>query len=114
MIMKYPEVAIKVLDKGITASDNPVDCPNLEVTYDFSSLEEAPSACSRMMGNDLYFGPALMAEFNREECLAHPLTQKLINLKWSNHGGYFYYLSFFVYLVFIVSLTTLVILEREA
>ena len=114
MISKYPEVAVKVFDKAISLSSHPLDSKELEVTYDFVALEEAPSACNRLMGNDLYFAPALMAELNREDCLAHPLTQKLINLKWSSHGAYIFYLSFFLYLTFIISLTTLIILERNS
>ena len=114
MIAKYPEVVVKVLDKGIKISDHLPDSKDFEVTYDFTALESSPCFSDRRFGTDVYFGPAIMSDYNREDCLAHPLTQKLIELKWSSHGALVFYLSFFVYLLFIISITVLIVLERQA
>ena len=113
MIRKYPDVALKILDKGITFSQHRSDSPDFQVVYDFAALETSPDFSLQLFGSELYFGPALMAFFDRADCLQHPLTQKMMAIKWNLHGAFVYYLSLLLYLTFTISLTTLVILHRN-
>ena len=113
MIKKYPEVALKILDKGISFSRHPPDSPDFRIDYDFAALETSPDLSAQLIGNELYFGPALMARSDRMECLKHPLTQKMMSIKWNLHGAFVYYVTLLIYLAFTISLTTLIILHRD-
>ena len=113
MIEKYPEVALRVLDKGISFSHHRPDSPDFQIEYDFAALETSPDFSVNLFGNDLYFGPALMARLDRMECLKHPLTQKMMTIKWNLHGALVYYTTLLLYLAFTIMLTIFIILHRD-
>ena len=113
MITKYPDVALKILDKGISFSNHRPSSPDFQIDYDFTALETSPDFSDSLFGNELYFGPALMAKLDRMECLRHPLTQKMMNIKWNLHGALVYYATFLFYVTFTILLTTFIILHRE-
>jgi len=50
---------------------------------------------------------------DRMECLKHPLTQKMMSIKWNLHGAFVYYVTLLIYLAFTILLTTFIILYRE-
>ena len=55
-----------------------------------------------------------MVKYNREGLLLHPLTQKLLDVKWASFGRFIYYFNLITYLVFLITYTIFVITERNA
>lgn len=53
-----------------------------------------------------------MIEYRRDECLAHPVMQKFVQLKWSSRAvRNWYFINLLLYVVFLVCFTTHTILS---
>jgi len=120
LVDKAPHLAEIILDRSTVFSEHPPEHPDFSVTFDYQFLEEEPQSRSLMADtckiltqkrNVLYFAPDLMANFNREKLLAHPLVASLFSTKWDRICKQLYYTSFFLYLVYVISMSTLIIME---
>ena len=120
LIKKYPHLAEIVLDRSTIFSEQHSEHPDFSVTFDYQFLEEKPQSRSlwedtvkiiTKKRNMLYFAPQLMADYNREKLLAHPITSSLFSTKWYRICKKLYYTSFLFYLVYIVLMSTLIIME---
>lgn len=120
LIENYPKLAGIVLDRSTIFSDHHPEHPDFTVTYDYQLLEEKPRSrsaiadCIRIVTkerNMLYFAPQLMANFNRENLLVHPITASLFTTKWNRICKQLYYASFIMYIFFVIALSTLILLE---
>lgn len=54
-----------------------------------------------------------MVKHEQKKLLLHPLTQALLNQKWSKFGRFIYYLNFFSYLIFVGLYSAFIINVRE-
>ena len=113
LIEHFPEAASLVMDHCVKRSSHIRTDPNYTESYDFHLLDPGPDDEANLEGNR-FFGPGTMVKFNRENLLLHPLTQKLLDVKWASFGRYIYYFNLFTYLVFLVTYTIFIVTEREA
>lgn len=113
LIEHFPEAASLVMDHCIKRSSHIRTDPNYTESYDFHLLDPGPDDETDLNGNR-FFGPKTMVKFNREDLLLHPLTQKLLDLKWASFGRYIYYFNLIAYLVFLITYTIFIVTEREA
>ena len=113
LIEYFPEAASLVMDHCIKRSSHIKSDPNYTEYYDFHLLDPGPDDESGLDGNR-FFGPTTMVKYNREGLLLHPLTQKLLDVKWASFGGYIYYFNLLTYLVFLITYTVFVVTERNA
>lgn len=120
LIAKYPNVAEVVLDRSTEFSEHHPDHPDFTVKYDYQFLEEKPESNSMLTDtiniftrkrNMLYFAPQIMADYCRENLMAHSITTSLFSAKWNRVCKQFYYASFTVYLFYVVSMSVLIITE---
>ena len=113
LIEHFPEAASLVMDHCIKRSSHIRTDPNYTESYDFHLLDPGPDDAADLNGNR-FFGPKTMVKFNREDLLLHPLTQKLLDVKWASFGRYIYYFNLIAYLVFLITYTIFIVTEREA
>ena len=108
-----PRLAELVMDRCVTRSDHPRSHPEYSVTFNFSLLEHQgkEDGGSRRKG-ERFFGPATMVECERERLLTHPLSQALLQWKWSTLGKPLFWLNFLTYISFVTLLTIFVVTER--
>ena len=120
LIEKYPHLAEVILDRSTVFSDHHPEHPDFSVTFDYQFLEEKPESRSMFADtvkiltkkrNMLYFAPQLMADYNRENLMAHPVTSSIFSTKWNRICKQFYYASFAVYLFYVVSMSALILME---
>jgi len=112
LIEHFPEAASLAMDHCIKRSSHIQTDPSYTEYYDFHLLDPGPDDEANLQGNR-FFGPTTMVKYNREGLLLHPLTQKLLDVKWASFGRYIYYFNLLTYLVFLVTYTVFVITERE-
>ena len=67
-----------------------------------------------LLQGDRFFGPTTMVTYGRESLLLHPLTTKLLDIKWKYFGKHVYYFNLVTYLVFLISYTLFIVSERAA
>lgn len=113
LIEHFPEAASLVMDQCIKRSSHIKTDPNYIEHYDFHLLDPGPDDVTDVDGSN-FFGPTTMVKFNRESLLLHPLTQKLLDIKWASFGMYIYCFNLSTYLVFLITYTIFVVTEREA
>ena len=120
LIETYPHLAEIVLDRSTVFSDHHPEHPDFSVNFDYTFLEEEPQSRSlwadtvkiiTQKRNMLYFAPQLMADYNREKLLEHPITSSLFSTKWNRICKKLYYTCFVFYLFYIASMSTLIIME---
>ena len=112
LIAHFPESAELLMDRCVTRSEmkNPND-PEFTITYDFHLLDPGPDDPAFINGRR-FFGPSTMVKHKRKELLLHPLTQVLLNLKWSTLGRFVHYFNFLWYLVFVALYSAFIISVR--
>eukprot|EP00112_Aurelia_sp_Birch-Aquarium-sp1_P021380 Seg575.4 transcript_id=Seg575.4/GoldUCD/mRNA.D3Y31 product="Transient receptor potential cation channel subfamily A member 1" protein_id=Seg575.4/GoldUCD/D3Y31 len=108
--MVAPDVAQLVMDKCIMESIHTPDHEDFSITYDFRYIDTDPA--QRRKGLTC-LEPVTMAAYNRERLLSHPLTKRLISLKWARLGRTIYYTTLALYLLFVACVTSVVVIERE-
>ena len=109
LIKHFPESAQLVMDYCIDRSETESsDDPNFTITCNLRFLDPSPTytICLR---ESRFFGPSTMVKHERRELLEHPLTQVLLNKKWSSFGRLVFYFNFMFYFVFVVMFTAFLI-----
>ena len=113
LIEHFPESAELLMDRCVKRSEmtNSND-PQFTVTYDFRLLDPGPDDPAFLNGWR-FFGPSTMVKHERKQLLLHPLTQVLLNQKWSTFGRFVHYFNFLSYLVFVTLFSAFIVIERE-
>lgn len=113
LIEHFPESAELLMDRCIKRSEMiGSNDPNFSVTYDFHLLDPGPDDPAFVHGRR-FFGPSTMVKHERKKLLLHPLTQVLLNQKWSTFGRFIYYFNFLSYLVFVGLYSVFIVIERQ-
>ncbi|KAL9979953.1 hypothetical protein ACROYT_G008476 [Oculina patagonica] len=110
LIQSMPKLAEMVMDRCVTYSDHPRGDPEYSVTFDFRLIADQGDKEDKRRR---FFAPATMVEFERESLLMHPLTQALLQWKWSTLGRPLFWLNFLTYFAFVLLVTTFAITERQ-
>ena len=109
LIKHFPESAQLVMDYCIDRSETESsDDPNFTVTCNLRFLDPSPTHTTYLR-ESRFFGPSTMVKHERRELLEHPLTQVLLNKKWSSFGRLVFYFNFMFYFVFVVTFTAFLI-----
>ena len=109
LIKHFPESAQLVMDYCIDRSEiESSDDPNFTITCNLRFLDPSPTNAICQRGSR-FFGPSTMVKHERKELLEHPLTQVLLNKKWSSFGRLVFYFNFMFYFVFVVMFTAFLI-----
>ena len=109
LIKHFPESAQLVMDYCIDRSETESsDDPNFTVTCNLRFLDPTPTNAICQRGSH-FFGPSTMVKHERRELLEHPLTQVLLNKKWSSFGCLVFFFNFMFYFVFVVMITAFLI-----
>ena len=109
LIKHFPESAQLVMDYCIDRSEiESSDDPNFTITCNLRFLDPSPTNAICQRGSR-FFGPSTMVKHERRELLEHPLTQVLLNEKWSSFGRLVFYFNFIFYFVFVVTFTAFLI-----
>jgi len=113
LIEHFPESAELLMDRCVKRSEmTSSNDPQYTVTYDFRLLDPGPDDPAFLNGRR-FFGPSTMVKHERKQLLLHPLTQVLLNQKWSTLGRFVHYFNFLSYLVFVTLFSTFIVIERE-
>lgn len=113
LIEHFPESAEFLMDRSVKRSEmTSSNDPQFTVTYDFRLLDPGPDDPAFVHGRR-FFGPSTMVKHERKSLLLHPLTQALLNVKWSTFGRFVYYLNFLSYLIFVGLYSAFMVIERE-
>lgn len=114
LIQSMPKLAEMVMDRCVTSSDHPRGDPEYSVTFDFRLIaRQGYKQDNSTREGRRFFAPATMVEFERESLLMHPLTQALLQWKWSTMGRPLFWLNFLTYFAFVLLVTTFAITERQ-
>nr|XP_008191477.1 PREDICTED: transient receptor potential cation channel subfamily A member 1 isoform X2 [Tribolium castaneum] len=114
LIASMPRVFEAVQDKCITKANCKKDSKSFYIKYNFSALQ-----CSQFYADmDHKTGDALaiskpiplpalnaMVSHGRVELLAHPLSQKYLQMKWNSYGKYFHLTNVLFYSIFLTFVT---------
>ncbi|XP_065074384.1 transient receptor potential cation channel subfamily A member 1 isoform X2 [Ochlerotatus camptorhynchus] len=114
LIASMPRVFEAVQDNCITKANCKKDSKSFYITYCFSCLQ-CPTMYAQMdsrTGEAVQISkpiplPALnaMVAHGRVELLAHPLSQKYLQMKWNSYGKYFHLANLLFYSVFLLFVT---------
>ena len=55
----------------------------------------------------------IIVDYKQKNLLSHKVTKKLINYKWDQFAGIFYYANLLYYMIFLAALTTLVLTSMD-
>ncbi|XP_025420508.1 transient receptor potential cation channel subfamily A member 1 isoform X3 [Sipha flava] len=108
LIASMPRVFEAVQDKCITKANCKKDSKQFYIKYSFSCLQcpfvQKCGTTGTIKPTPL---PALnaMVVHGRVELLAHPLSQKYLQMKWNTYGKYFHLAHLLFYTIFLVSVT---------
>ncbi|XP_034482451.1 transient receptor potential cation channel subfamily A member 1 isoform X2 [Drosophila innubila] len=113
LIASMPRVFEAVQDKCITKANCKKDSKSFYIKYSFWPYQKTPEQIEekRIEFNDPKWRPAPLAVVNtmvthgRVELLAHPLSQKYLQMKWNSYGKYFHLANLLVYSIFLVFVT---------
>ncbi|XP_057671401.1 transient receptor potential cation channel subfamily A member 1 isoform X2 [Diorhabda carinulata] len=107
LIASMPRVFEAVQDKCITKPNCKKDSKSFYIKYSFSSLQLPASSLEDDKNAKREPLPALnaMVIHGRVELLAHPLSQKYLQMKWNSYGKYFHLANITFYSVFLAFIT---------
>nr|XP_036215167.1 transient receptor potential cation channel subfamily A member 1 isoform X7 [Bactrocera oleae] len=113
LIASMPKVFEAVLDKCITKANCKRDSKSFYIKYSFHPIQKSPDeiAKKRLMLNDPTWRPEPLLTINtmvthgRVELLAHPLSQKYLQMKWNSYGKYFHLVNLLIYSIFLLFVT---------
>ncbi|KQS43403.1 transient receptor potential cation channel subfamily A member 1 isoform X4 [Drosophila erecta] len=113
LIASMPKVFEAVQDKCITKANCKKDSKSFYIKYSFWPYQKTPEQieAKRKEFNDPKWRPAPLAVVNtmvthgRVELLAHPLSQKYLQMKWNSYGKYFHLANLLIYSIFLVFVT---------
>ncbi|KAL3284380.1 hypothetical protein HHI36_018544 [Cryptolaemus montrouzieri] len=110
LIASMPKVFESVQDKCITKANCKKDSKSFYIKYNFQCLQcpEFYADMDGKTGEALTISkpiplPALnaMVSHGRVELLAHPLSQKYLQMKWNSYGKYFHVANVLLYCIFL-------------
>ncbi|KAH8370269.1 hypothetical protein KR093_002845 [Drosophila rubida] len=114
LIASMPRVFEAVQDKCITKANCKKDSKSFYIRYSFAFLQcpfmfakiDEKTGEPIMTSNPIPL-PALntMVTHGRVELLAHPLSQKYLQMKWNSYGKYFHLANLLIYSIFLVFVT---------
>ncbi|XP_046808713.1 transient receptor potential cation channel subfamily A member 1 isoform X4 [Lucilia cuprina] len=113
LIAAMPKVFEAVQDKCITKANCKKDSKSFYIKYSFYPLQLSPEQleAKRIQNNDpTWREPPLavvntMVNHGRVELLAHPLSQKYLQMKWNSYGKYFHLANLLIYSIFLLFVT---------
>ncbi|KAM7358745.1 transient receptor potential cation channel A1 isoform 2-T2 [Cochliomyia hominivorax] len=113
LIASMPKVFEAVQDKCITKANCKKDSKSFYIKYAFYPLQLSPEQieAKRIQNNDpTWREPPLavvntMVNHGRVELLAHPLSQKYLQMKWNSYGKYFHLANLLIYSIFLLFVT---------
>ncbi|CAB3379362.1 Hypothetical predicted protein [Cloeon dipterum] len=116
LIASMPKVFEAVQDRCITKANCKKDSKSFYLRYSFSCLQcsyvndEDQKSREMMSGAKQNPLPALnaMVAHGRVELLAHPLSQKYLQMKWNSYGKYFHLANLLLYTIFLTFVTSFV------
>ncbi|XP_058975803.1 transient receptor potential cation channel subfamily A member 1 [Musca domestica] len=109
LIASMPKVFEAVQDKCITKANCKKDSKSFYIKYSFAFLQ-CPFMYDDMdekNGENAIPLPALntMVNHGRVELLAHPLSQKYLQMKWNSYGKYVHLANLLIYSIFLLFVT---------
>ncbi|XP_030385456.1 transient receptor potential cation channel subfamily A member 1 isoform X3 [Scaptodrosophila lebanonensis] len=114
LIASMPKVFEAVQDKCISKANCKKDSKSFYIKYSFAFLQ-CPFMFAKLddkTGEPIMTSnptplPALntMVTHGRVELLAHPLSQKYLQMKWNSYGKYFHLANLLIYSIFLVFVT---------
>ncbi|XP_041448534.1 transient receptor potential cation channel subfamily A member 1 isoform X2 [Drosophila obscura] len=114
LIASMPKVFEAVQDKCISKANCKKDSKSFYIKYSFAFLQcpfmyakiDEKTGEPIMTTNPIPL-PALntMVTHGRVELLAHPLSQKYLQMKWNSYGKYFHLANLLIYSIFLVFVT---------
>ncbi|XP_050421668.1 transient receptor potential cation channel subfamily A member 1 isoform X3 [Adelges cooleyi] len=108
LIASMPRVFEAVQDKCITKANCKKDSKQFYIKYSFACLQ-CPAIQKNNVAGTLKRTPlpALNAMVNhgRVELLAHPLSQKYLQMKWNTYGKYFHLAHLLFFTIFLIFVT---------
>ncbi|KAG5888861.1 hypothetical protein JTB14_031419 [Gonioctena quinquepunctata] len=109
LIASMPKVFEAVQDKCITKANCKKDSKSFYIKYSFTSLQ-CPSSSNEDGKNSTKPTPLpalnAMVAHGRVELLAHPLSQKYLQMKWNSYGKYFHLANVTFYCFFLGLITS--------
>ncbi|XP_078360427.1 transient receptor potential cation channel subfamily A member 1-like isoform X2 [Oculina patagonica] len=112
LVMKMPLAAEKFLDKCVEESGDKEKSEDYSVTYDFMLLQGMPDL--RKHDPKKYLDSLhTMVKYKRDNCLSHPVTGAIMNIKWRSVGWKAYVMNLGFYILFLVMLTTMTVLLED-
>nr|WUF06608.1 transient receptor potential cation channel subfamily A member 1 [Cacopsylla chinensis] len=114
LVASMPRVFESVQDKSITKANCKKDSKSFYIKYNFSCLQcvRIYPEINEKTGDATAISkpiplPALnaMVQHDRVELLAHPLSQKYLEMKWNAYGKYFHMSHLLFYSVFLIFIT---------
>ncbi|KAL0280245.1 UNVERIFIED_CONTAM: hypothetical protein PYX00_001595 [Menopon gallinae] len=114
LIASMPKVFEAVQDSCITKANCKKDSKSFYIKYHFSCLQcpKLYAQVDEKTGETLAISnpiplPALnaMVTHGRVELLAHPLSQKYLQMKWNSYGKYFHVTNLLFYTIFLAFVT---------
>ncbi|CAG9864669.1 unnamed protein product [Phyllotreta striolata] len=107
LIATMPRVFEAVQDKCITKANCKKDSKSFYIKYSFSCLQRSVTSGDETTLTKPHPLPALnaMVMHGRVELLAHPLSQKYLQMKWNSYGKYFHLANVTFYSFFLAFIT---------
>ncbi|CAA9998410.1 unnamed protein product [Nesidiocoris tenuis] len=114
LIASMPRVFESVQDKCITKANCKKDSKSFYIKYNFENYDfsaETIKAKRKRLGDPNWRPHPLpvinaMVQHGRVELLAHPLSQKYLQMKWNSYGKYFHIAHLLLFSVFLMLVTT--------
>ncbi|XP_041987192.1 transient receptor potential cation channel subfamily A member 1 [Aricia agestis] len=110
LIAYMPRVFEAVQDKCITKANCKKDSKSFYIKYSFKFYQRSTRALRQVMNDPKYRPEPLhvinaMVAHGRVELLAHPLSQKYLQMKWNSYGKYFHLTNLLFYSFFLTFVT---------
>ncbi|CAH1647463.1 unnamed protein product [Spodoptera littoralis] len=113
LIAYMPRVFEAVQDKCITKANCKKDSKSFYIKYSFKFYQRSKLEVDalRLALNDPKYRPEPLCVINamvahgRVELLAHPLSQKYLQMKWHSYGKYFHLANLLFYCIFLIFVT---------
>ncbi|XP_062543504.1 transient receptor potential cation channel subfamily A member 1 isoform X2 [Armigeres subalbatus] len=113
LIASMPRVFEAVQDNCITKANCKKDSKSFYIKYSFHAYQKSQEKIEqiRKATNDPKWRPPplhvvnAMVSHGRVELLAHPLSQKYLQMKWNSYGKYFHLANLLFYSVFLLFVT---------
>lgn len=104
----HPNVAIALLDRGITSTEHSHSDLDFQIIYDFKILDPGPRARETRFAT-----MRSLVQDRQEKILSHPLVGKMLSYKWNKFGRNIYVVGLLTFIVFHFCLCWVTITERQ-